>query len=58
MTFQIDCPKCPFYDALDSWWHWNWSLMEHVTTFVNEINEVSTNPKFQTKIDSASKRWW
>jgi hypothetical protein len=30
--------------------------MEHVTTFVNEINEVSTNPKFQTKIDSASKR--
>jgi hypothetical protein len=28
-----DCHECPFYDALDSWWHQN----GNVNAYVNEI---------------------
>ncbi len=32
-----DHHECPFYDALDSWWHWNENVMKHVNVFANEI---------------------
>jgi hypothetical protein len=25
-----DCHECPFYDALDIWWHLNGNVMKHV----------------------------
>jgi hypothetical protein len=47
-----DCHECPFYDALDSWWHRSGNVMKHVNIFANEI---VGSPKFQTHFDSGSK---
>jgi hypothetical protein len=31
-----DHHECPFYDALDSWWHWSGDVMKHVSVSTNE----------------------
>jgi hypothetical protein len=46
---------CPFYDALDSWWHRSGNVMKHVSAFANEIDEIAGNPKFQTNLDIGFK---
>jgi hypothetical protein len=50
-----DHHECPFYDALDSWWHQNKNVMKHMNVFINEIGEIVSNSKFQTKFDRSSK---
>jgi hypothetical protein len=40
------CHECPFYDALDSWWHQSGNVMKHVSVSINEIDEIVNNPKF------------
>jgi hypothetical protein len=50
-----DCHEYPFYDALDSWWHQNKNVMKHVSIFINEIDEILSNSKFQTKFDRSFK---
>ncbi len=50
-----DRHECPFYDALDSWWHWSGNVMKHVNAFANEIDEIVGTPKFQTYLDSGYK---
>jgi hypothetical protein len=40
-----DLHKCPFYDALDSWWHQNGNVMKHVSTYANETKEIISNPE-------------
>jgi hypothetical protein len=47
-----DRHECPFYDALDSWWHQNINVTKHVSVFKNEI---VSNSKFQTKFDRSFK---
>ncbi len=50
-----DHHECPFYDALDSWWHWNENVMKHVSASTTEIDEIVGSPKFQIDLDSGSK---
>ncbi len=50
-----DCHECPFYDALDSWWHQSGNVMEHVNASINEIDEIVNNLKFQTNLDNGSR---
>jgi hypothetical protein len=50
-----DHHECLFNDALDSWWHQNKNVMKHVNVFINEIDEIVNNSKFQTKFDKSSK---
>jgi len=40
-----DHHECPFYDALDSWWHCSGNVMNHVSVSANEINEIMGSPK-------------
>ncbi len=35
-----DHHECPFYDALDSWWHHSGNVMKDVNVFANEIEEI------------------
>jgi hypothetical protein len=42
-TLGNDRRECPFYDALDSWWHWSGNVMKHVSVFANEIEKVISN---------------
>ncbi len=35
-----DHHECPFYDALDSWWHQSGNMMKHVNIFANEIEKI------------------
>jgi hypothetical protein len=50
-----DHHECPFYDALDSWWHRNGNVMKHVSASTTKIDEIVGNPKFQIDLDSGSK---
>jgi len=50
-----DHHECPFYDALDSWWHQNGNMIKHVSAFANEIDEIMSSPKFQINLDSVFK---
>jgi hypothetical protein len=50
-----DHHECPFYDALDSWWHRSGNVMKHVNAFINEIDEIVGSPKFQIDFDSGFK---
>jgi hypothetical protein len=50
-----DHDECPFYDALDSWWHQSGNVMKHGSASANEIDEIVGSPKFQIKPDSAFK---
>ncbi len=45
------CHECPFYDALNSWWHWNGDVMKHVSIFANEIEEIVGNLEPQIDFD-------
>jgi hypothetical protein len=51
----IECHECPFYDALNSWWHQSGNVMKHVSTFFNETKKIVGNPKSKVDFDSASK---
>jgi hypothetical protein len=44
-TLGNDRHECPFYDALDSWWHQRGDVIKHVSAFANEIEKVIGNPK-------------
>ncbi len=50
-----DCDECPFYDTLNGWWHQSGDVMKHVNAFMNEIDEIVNNPKFQTDLDDGSR---
>jgi len=50
-----DHHECLFYDALDSWWHQNKNVMKDMSVFMNEIDEIVGNSKFQTKFDKSFK---
>jgi len=50
-----DHHECPFYDALDSWWHQNGNVMKHVSASTSEIDEIMGSPKFKINIDSGFK---
>jgi hypothetical protein len=39
-----DHHECPFYDALDGWWHQSENVMKHVNAFANEIDEIMDSP--------------
>ncbi len=52
---ENDHHEWPFNDALDSWWHQNKNVMKHVNVFINEIDEIVNNSKFQTKFNKSSK---
>jgi hypothetical protein len=52
---ENDHREWPFNDALDSWWHQNKNVMKHVNVFINEIDEIVNNSKFQTKFNKSSK---
>jgi deoxyribodipyrimidine photolyase-like uncharacterized protein len=39
-TLGNDRHECPFYDALDSWWHWSENVMKYVSVFANEIEKL------------------
>jgi len=41
-----DCHECPFYDALNSWWHQSGNVMKHISASINEIDEIVNSPKF------------
>jgi hypothetical protein len=42
-----DCHECPFYDALDSWWHGNGNVRKHVSASTNESKEIVSNLESQ-----------
>jgi hypothetical protein len=50
-----DHHECPFYDALNSWWHQSENVMKHVNVFANEIDVIVGNPKFQIDFDIGSR---
>ncbi len=55
ITNGISSNECPFYDALDSWWHQSRNVMKHVNVSINEIDESVNNLKFQIDLDNGSK---
>jgi hypothetical protein len=42
-----DCHECPFYDVLDSCWHWNGNVMKNVSVFGNEIKKIISSLDFK-----------
>jgi hypothetical protein len=47
-----DHHECPFYDALDSWWHCSGNVMKHVSVSTNEIDEIMGSQKIYIDFDS------
>ncbi len=50
-----DCHEFLFYDALDSWWHWNGNVMKHLNAATNASDEIMDSPYFQIDFDNGSK---
>ncbi len=53
-----DRHECPFYDALDYWWHQSKNVMKHVNISTIEIEEVIGSQKSQTYFDNVSRDEW